>query len=57
MITSHPQNVEILQGHKGILEVEAHGTMPLYYQWYYENNIMHGIYYDAVYLYLLLTTL
>ena len=42
VITSHPHDIEILKGHRGILEVEAYGTMPLYYQWYYEDEIIHG---------------
>jgi len=43
VIISHPQNVEILKGYKVTLEVIAHGTMPLYYQWYFEDNIIPGM--------------
>ena len=43
MITSHPQSDEILQGYRVILEVRAYGAMPLYYQWYYENDIVPGM--------------
>ena len=44
VITSHPKNVEILKGYKVTLEVTAYGTMPLSYQWYHEDKIMHGTY-------------
>ena len=43
MITSHPQDVQILQGYHVTLEVTARGTIPLYYQWYYENDIVPGM--------------
>ena len=43
MIINHPEDVEIVQGHHVILEVKAGGTEPLYYQWHYEDNILHGI--------------
>ena len=44
VITSHPQNVETLKGYKVTLEVMACGTMPLSYQWYHEDEILHGMY-------------
>ena len=44
VITSHPQNVEILKGYKVTLEVMAYGTMPLSYQWYHEDKMLHGMY-------------
>ena len=50
MITSHPQNVVILQGHKVTLEVTAYGTMPLFYQWYYEDDILHGMLHHIVHM-------
>ena len=50
MITGHPQNVTILKGHAVILEVKACGTMPLCYQWYYENDIVPGMFNHIVYM-------
>ena len=44
VITSHPQSDEILLGYHVVLEVTAYGAMPLYYQWYYENDIVPGMY-------------
>lgn len=43
MITSHPQDVKIPNGHKVTLEVIAQGAMPLCYQWYFEDNIIPGM--------------
>ena len=43
VITSHPQDVEIHQGHCGTLDVSAYGAMPLHYQWYHENSLLHGM--------------
>ena len=50
VIFSHPENVEIVNGHRVILEVMACGTMPLYYQWYFEGDILHGMLNYIVYM-------
>ena len=50
VITSHHQNVTIPKGHKITLEMKACGTMPLYYQWYYEHDILHGMFNHIVYM-------
>ena len=44
VITRHPQNVQIIRGNYGILEVTAYGAMPLNYQWYHNHNIIYGMY-------------
>ena len=43
VITSHPQDVQILAGDHAILKVKADGTMPLRYQWYHESKKIHGM--------------
>ena len=43
VITSHPQDVEIESGFTVTLQVTANDTMPLFYQWYYENDVSHGM--------------
>ena len=43
VIIDQPQSIEIVQGHKGILEVKADGTMPLFYQWHYGNYLIPGM--------------
>jgi len=50
VIISHPQNIEITKGHRVILEVMACGTIPLYYQWYFENDIIPGMLHYIVYM-------
>jgi len=50
VIISHPQDVKIVEGHKVTSEVIAHGTMPLYYQWYFEDDILHGMLNYTVYM-------
>ena len=42
-ISSHPQDIKIQKGYRGMLEVTADGTMPLYYQWYYEDDVIPGM--------------
>ena len=51
MITSHPtQDVYILKGHKVTLDIAACGTEPLNYQWYYEDEIIHGMFNHTVFM-------
>ena len=50
VITSHPQDVEIQTGYRVQLEITATGTMPLCYQWYYENDIMPGMLHHIMYM-------
>ena len=47
-IKSHPQDIQTLEGVTVILEVTADGTMPLHYQWYYECDILPGMYFIHV---------
>ena len=57
-ITSHPQDIKAMMGHKVVLEVTAYGVMPLHYQWYFEDHKIPGtyvnLYYAKVYIQLLL---
>lgn len=50
MITSHPQDVEILWGHRGKLELIAHGATPLRYQWYFNFKAMCGMLNQTMYM-------
>ena len=50
VITSHPQDVKMQKGYTVLLGVTATGTMPLYYQWYYENEIIHGMLHYIMYI-------
>ena len=43
VILSHPQDVEIMWGHRKRLEVKADGVSPLCYQWYFEQSIIPGM--------------
>ena len=42
VISSHLQNVQIQQGYKVTLDVITDETMPLSYQWYFENDKITG---------------
>ena len=54
MITSHPtQDVYILKGHKVTLDIAAYGTEPLNYQWYYEDEIIHGMFNHSVFMFII----
>ena len=57
-ITSHPQDIQAMMGHKVLLEVTAYGVAPLHYQWYFEGHKIPGmyvnLYYVDVYIQLLL---
>lgn len=53
VITSHPQNFTILKGYQVILEVKACGTMPLCYQWYYEHDIVPGVFNHIIIVYMI----
>ena len=44
VILYHPQDVEAMEGYVVILEVTADGIKPLYYQWYFEENEIPGMY-------------
>lgn len=43
VITSHPQDVQVQEGHQVILEVKAYGTAPLHYQWYHKFKTILGM--------------
>lgn len=43
IITHPPSHVQMMEGHTGILEVVAKGTMPLYYKWHFEGHIIAGM--------------
>ena len=42
VISNHLQNVQIQQGYKVTLDVITDETMPLSYQWYFENDKIAG---------------
>ena len=49
LIKSHPQDVQTTEGVTVTLEVTADGTMPLHYQWYYECDIIPGMYFIHIF--------
>ena len=57
VILSHPQDVEIVWGHRKVLTVEADGASPLYYQWYFEQNKLPGMLSHTMSILLITTTL
>ena len=42
MITSHPQDVQVQQGYKVTLDVITNESLPLSYQWYFEDDKIDG---------------
>lgn len=49
VITSHPQDVQTQQGYKVTLDVLTDDTVPLNYQWYFEDDKIAGMLNHCVY--------